>query len=274
MKKNRIAAAALCAVIAGSGIFALGTPVYADWTKENGSTYYTDTQGQKATGFKEIDGNRYYFGKDGKMRKNWAVIGSKIYYFGSDGKMRTGKVTISDKNYEFSSKGALKIDQGIKGFSWSTTQQDLQKNAGKSALGFGPMIFTGTEYSSTVYMFDSKGKPFICFKALDNPKGISYFKKALKKEGFKYTGKENIDGTTAYIYKKGGNIALVAEEGGHSTAIYLSPELSLVCASKGFDSLQAEMEKYLAEFDWESALSGVDLSNVDLSGVNINMPKF
>jgi hypothetical protein len=123
-------------------------------------------------------------------------------------------------------------------------------------------------------MFDSKGKPFIYFKALENPKGVSYFKKALKKEGFKYTGKENIEGTTAYIYKKGGNIALIAEEEGMTMAMYLSPELSLVCASKGVDALSGEMNKYLADFDWSSALDGVDLSNVDLSGVNINMPKF
>ncbi|MDR0992368.1 MAG: hypothetical protein LBL87_05655 [Ruminococcus sp.] len=105
MKLKRLLAALLCAVTVTA---IMAVPASAEWVKEDGKTYWTDADGEKAKGFEEIDGSTYYFkSKDGAMATGWMKIGGKYYYFSkSSGKMLAGKTyKIDGKTYTFGADG-------------------------------------------------------------------------------------------------------------------------------------------------------------------------
>ena len=76
------------------------------WSEENGTKYYYDEKGDKATGKAEISGSVYVFAEDGKMLSDcWQNIDGEDYYLLSDGKAAVGEAEIDGKKYFFSSKG-------------------------------------------------------------------------------------------------------------------------------------------------------------------------
>lgn len=77
------------------------------WLEENGCRYYLNANGSMATGWLELDGCRYYLGTDGTATTGWAEIDGATYYFTDEGLMLTGKQTISGENYTFDDNGIL-----------------------------------------------------------------------------------------------------------------------------------------------------------------------
>ena len=58
------------------------------FVKKNGSWYYYDKNGKKATGwYKSAAGNQYYFGKTGAAKAGILTISGKKYCFNEKGKM-------------------------------------------------------------------------------------------------------------------------------------------------------------------------------------------
>lgn len=126
--KSKVISAAMASLMAVSAMSAAAVTVSADWNKTDTGYTYTDSNGNKKTGWQTIDGSKYffgtngirrtdfktiasstyYFGSDGKMRTGFQRIKGSTYYFGNDGKMRTGKVKIDGKTYRFGNDGKLK----------------------------------------------------------------------------------------------------------------------------------------------------------------------
>ena len=77
----------------------------------DGSIYYFDKNGYRATGWKTIDGKKYYFMGDGKMLLRWKRINDKKYFFDPiTGYMHTGFEWVKEQKkwyYLSPSKGYL-----------------------------------------------------------------------------------------------------------------------------------------------------------------------
>lgn len=99
MKKKKLYLTAFLLVLAlalQGGIFSgFSVPVQAAATskkqtgfvKKNGSWYYYDKNGKKATGwYKSAAGNQYYFGKTGAAKAGILTISGKKYCFNEKGK--------------------------------------------------------------------------------------------------------------------------------------------------------------------------------------------
>lgn len=163
--KKRIAAIAVSALIATSGMSALSTGVYAQtepvlttiaakltgWQTIDGGKYYYGKDGKAVTGWKKIGGDTYYFNsaKDGKAVTGFATIGKKTYYFGSDGVMRTGWIKISGDTYYFGSDGAMTTGKVTIGGKSYTFGKDGKLSSGTSS---------SSKTKSTKKSTSSKGK--------------------------------------------------------------------------------------------------------------------
>ena len=77
------------------------------WLEENGFLYYLNANGSMSTGWMELDGCRYYMGTDGTATTGWTEIAGKTYCFAEDGMMLTGKQIIEDVEYIFGDDGVL-----------------------------------------------------------------------------------------------------------------------------------------------------------------------
>lgn len=78
-RKYCVAAAALLSAV----IFSV--TAFADWETKNDKTYYTEENGDRVKGWREIDGKTYYFDPDGVMTAKSRAIGGIRYKFRSDG---------------------------------------------------------------------------------------------------------------------------------------------------------------------------------------------
>lgn len=67
-----------------------GTRVKNTWKKNSGRWYYFDGNGNKATGFINVEGKWYLMGQDGAMCTGWMYVNNNWYYLGPDGDMQTG----------------------------------------------------------------------------------------------------------------------------------------------------------------------------------------
>ena len=80
-------------------------PTTGWFSDENGKYYIAEENGEKITGFYEIEGETYYFTDTGYMYTGWHEENGKKYYFQEDGVMSKGIISIDDKNYHFASNG-------------------------------------------------------------------------------------------------------------------------------------------------------------------------
>ena len=110
MKKKKLYLTAFLLVLAlalQGGIFSgLSVPVQAAATskkqtgfvKKNGSWYYYDKNGKKATGwYKSAAGNQYYFGKTGAAKAGILTISGKKYCFNEKGKKLISQIVKHNK---------------------------------------------------------------------------------------------------------------------------------------------------------------------------------
>lgn len=82
--------------------------------EKNGSWYYYDKNGKKATGwYKSAAGNQYYFGKTGAAKAGILTISGKKYCFNEKGKMLTTWQTVNGKTYFFDEKKGICIPDGL-----------------------------------------------------------------------------------------------------------------------------------------------------------------
>lgn len=99
----------------------------SEFVHSKGNTYYIGENGEKVSGWKDIDHFRYFFNKkgvmsigwketkegtfyfreDGKMSVGWNKIGKDTYYFDKDGKMLTGKQKVFQLDCVFDENGKL-----------------------------------------------------------------------------------------------------------------------------------------------------------------------
>ena len=149
--KSKVISTAMASLMAVSAMSAAAVTVSADWNKTDTGYTYTDSNGNKKTGWQTIDGSKYflgtngirrtgfktiasstyYFGSDGKMRTEFQKIKGSTYYFGTDGKMRTGKVKIDGKTYRFDNNGKLKGEASAN-LTASEVLSKLKKELGSS----------------------------------------------------------------------------------------------------------------------------------------------
>lgn len=109
-----------------------GTYVTEEFITYHNKTYYFDKNGEKVSGWQEINGAKYYFSKKGVMKTGWmeekeakyyfdetgmmclgwlSLDGEK-YYFDQDGKMVTGEQKIGAKKCVFAEDGKLESSEG------------------------------------------------------------------------------------------------------------------------------------------------------------------
>lgn len=80
--------------------------LFTGWLEFNELRYYFNANGSMHTGWLYLDNSTYYFGSDGTAFVGWAVIDENTYYFTEDG-LLTGEQTISGEKYTFSDQGIL-----------------------------------------------------------------------------------------------------------------------------------------------------------------------
>ena len=141
MKKKKLYLTAFLLVLAlalQGGIFSgFSVPVQAAATskkqtgfvKKNGSWYYYDKNGKKATGwYKSAAGNKYYFGKTGAAKAGILTISGKKYCFNEKGKMykncfrKSGNSTYYLQANGTMAKGRLKVKGSWYSFNRNTGQ--------------------------------------------------------------------------------------------------------------------------------------------------------
>ena len=83
------------------------------WQTENGSTYYY-SDGQKATGVKDINGSQYYFNDQGQQQKDYFLNqNNHTYYFQADGtRLNDGFYNNWGHTYYFQADGT-RLDDGF-----------------------------------------------------------------------------------------------------------------------------------------------------------------
>ncbi len=85
-----------------------GDYVTDDFVTSNKKTYYFDSEGNKVTGFQEIDDGKYYFADDGSMLTDtWQTLDDDTYYFGDDGAATVGWLELDGDTYYFQGSGTM-----------------------------------------------------------------------------------------------------------------------------------------------------------------------
>lgn len=159
-----------------------GTYAKNTWKTINGSKYYFNAKGYRATGLTKIKGESYYFTSSGKLYTGWMTISGKKYYFTSKGMYR-GFHTIGQKKYYFRAKGTLYQKQGLK--SISGKKYCFQAN--------GAIVTGWKTISGKKYYFNADGTAAAGWKTID---GKRYYFNA---NGTAAAGWKTIDGKKYYF---------------------------------------------------------------------------
>ena len=85
----------------------------SQFVDEEGGRSYIDENGDRVTGWKEIDGKYYYFDENGIMQSGFQDIGGERYYLNSDGTMQTGRLDLEGKTYFFDQDGHMIKDAWV-----------------------------------------------------------------------------------------------------------------------------------------------------------------
>lgn len=150
------------------------------WIKENGKSYYYDSNSKLVKGWLNVGGKTYYMHPTtGVLQKGWITVGGKKYFAGpsqgviqkkawvdgkylkSNGQMATGWTTVGKKTYYFSSSGKrqsgwIKYNKKYYYFSKGV----LQKNkwiGSKYAKSDGSRAQGLTKIGKETYYFTSTG---------------------------------------------------------------------------------------------------------------------
>jgi LAS superfamily LD-carboxypeptidase LdcB len=94
------------------------------FSDENGKYYITEENGEKITGFYEIEGETYYFLESGYLHTGWLEEDEKKYYFQEDGAMAKGIISIDDNDYHFASNGEYVVVVN----PWNYVPEDYDTN--------------------------------------------------------------------------------------------------------------------------------------------------
>lgn len=84
-----------------------GSYAVSEFVHSNGKTYYMDENGEKISGWKDLDHFRYFFDEKGIMSVGWKEIEKETYYFQEDGKMAVGWTEIGKDTYYFDKEGKM-----------------------------------------------------------------------------------------------------------------------------------------------------------------------
>lgn len=102
----------IIAIAIATSITATIMPVAASaqWLQNSVNNWSWVEDGNKTTGWKQVEGTWYYFDSNGDMKTGWVQSSdSKWYYLNSDGAMKTGWLQTSDgKWYNLASDGAMR----------------------------------------------------------------------------------------------------------------------------------------------------------------------
>ncbi len=260
IKKSIVSAATACVLSVGtlfSGACSFG--VSAVWDTSGGDRYYLDEDGDKLTGFQEIDGDTYYFDSKGVMKTGWLKFKSgRKYYFDKEGKMVTGKKTISGKTYYFGKDGVMKtgwLKSGDNKYYFKTDgsmAKDCTLKINGKSYKFdknGKLETSSSSSSSSSVKKNTEPKEFVM------PKFGSGSKKVLSECGIADYEKIDTqdDGATMY-----GGMVLVD---GDITALFVSfnenDELFAVylyipCSYSNYDDLVDDFVDELGDYDMKT----------------------
>ena len=78
-----------------------------------GGKSYIDENGDRVTGWKEIEGNYYYFNEKGIMQSGFQDIDGERYYLNEDGTMQTGRLDLEGNTYFFDQDGHMIKDAWV-----------------------------------------------------------------------------------------------------------------------------------------------------------------
>ena len=78
-----------------------------------GGKSYIDENGDRVTGWKEIEGKYYYFNEKGIMQSGFQDIDGERYYLNEDGTMQTGRLDLEGNTYFFDQDGHMIKDAWV-----------------------------------------------------------------------------------------------------------------------------------------------------------------
>lgn len=87
-------------------LFLSDTSMFTGWYTDGNNKYYLNTNGAMQTGWKEINGNYYYFSSEGIEKIGWLQDQGKWYYLKSNG-LQTGWLLDSNSWYFLNSGGVM-----------------------------------------------------------------------------------------------------------------------------------------------------------------------
>ena len=88
------------------------------WISTGSSWSYIEEDGERATGWEDIQNKWYYFNHYGIMQTGWQQIGNTWYYFRSSGEMATGWLQQGSSWYYLKGSGAMATGWAQIGGQW------------------------------------------------------------------------------------------------------------------------------------------------------------
>jgi len=169
MKKQNLLSIILCVVIATISMFNTAT-ASAVWVKTNNIWNYT-SNGQKVTGWENIDNTWYYFNESGAMQTGWKFVDGEWYHLKPSGAMSKGWLKDNNTWYYLKSNGAMARNWAKVNGEW--------------------------------YFFNSNGA---MQTGLVDIKGETYY---FNKDGAMQTGSITVNGTNYYFDEVNGNATIL-----------------------------------------------------------------
>lgn len=185
MKRIWLSLAAVWILIFFTGC-QLFTPVQRNcWVEEETGRSYHDENGDRVTGWQQIEGVRYHFGTDGLLSSGWVTLDSGTYCFRADGTPISGWVQRDGTDCYLGPDGVLvtgwyEVDGATRFF-----QED-----GSPASGW-------LETDGKVFYLDDNGCPLTGALELD---GAHYW---FREDGSQLTGWLETDSCSAYYLPDG-----------------------------------------------------------------------
>lgn len=103
---------------------------------KDGTVYYLDENGKKATGWQTIDDKRYYFQEDGTLARDMVREGKEVYYLNEEGYVYTGWRHVNGNSYYFDEYGMMYTDMTVEidgeeyvfdSYGRATSKADIEK---------------------------------------------------------------------------------------------------------------------------------------------------
>ena len=183
----------------------------ADWKQVGNTWYYTDANGNNATGLTIIDDKTYLFDSNGAMLTGWQKVDGKKHYFRVSGEMVTGWELIDDKYYCFDSNGVIRTGfiksgsttyycdpDGVRLTGWQQIGKYwyyFSSNKGKMATGWKTI-------SKKQYFFSEKGIMRTGFRSIGGKTYYFTSKGVMKTGWFKKSGNDYYANSKGVVYMK------------------------------------------------------------------------